>query len=152
MYISLVVNILRREKQLINLSVTGLTLDVPEEALHQIEYTSTANTVPPLEDNLSKLKPRLFQYKKAKKVFSKHVNLSYPNKSVLTSKNTKAIVKRKAETVINQVNVQRRLDVENNRKGLIPIIQKKKTLWKTADSFKRSLLLCPHKPGKTKKE
>lgn len=61
--------------------------------------------------------------KKAREMFSKHENLSYHKKYVLIAENTKAIVKKKAESVINQVNAQRRLDIENNRKRLIPIIQ-----------------------------
>ncbi|GBO21990.1 repressor of the inhibitor of the protein kinase [Araneus ventricosus] len=41
----------------------------------------------------------------------------------LIAENTKSIVTKKTESIINQVNAQRRLDIEKNRKRLIPIIQ-----------------------------
>ncbi|GBM39333.1 hypothetical protein AVEN_257444-1 [Araneus ventricosus] len=41
----------------------------------------------------------------------------------LDCENTKSVVTKKTESVINQVNAQRRLDIEKNRKRLIPIIQ-----------------------------
>ncbi|GBO13416.1 Zinc finger MYM-type protein 1 [Araneus ventricosus] len=61
--------------------------------------------------------------KKAKEMFRKHENCTYHKKSVLIAENTKSIVSVKTESVINQVNGQRRLDIEKNRKRLIPIIQ-----------------------------
>ncbi|GBN58887.1 repressor of the inhibitor of the protein kinase [Araneus ventricosus] len=61
-------------------------------------------------------------------MFRKHENCTYHKKSVLVAENTKSIVakkkkKKKTESVINQVNAQRRLDIEKNGKRLIPIIQ-----------------------------
>ncbi|GBM33346.1 hypothetical protein AVEN_101077-1, partial [Araneus ventricosus] len=61
--------------------------------------------------------------KKAKEMFRKHENCTYHKKSVLIAENTKSIVTKKTESIINQVNAQRRLDIEKNRKRLIPIIQ-----------------------------
>ncbi|GBM46638.1 Zinc finger MYM-type protein 1 [Araneus ventricosus] len=55
-------------------------------------------------------------------MFRKHENCTY-KKSVLIAENIKSIVAKKTESVINQVNAQRRLDIEKNRKRLIPIIQ-----------------------------
>ncbi|GBO02379.1 hypothetical protein AVEN_179536-1 [Araneus ventricosus] len=57
-------------------------------------------------------------------MFRKHENCTYHKKSVLIAENTKSIVTKKTESIINQVNAQRRLDIEKkNRKRLIPIIQ-----------------------------
>ncbi|GBN79590.1 hypothetical protein AVEN_268641-1 [Araneus ventricosus] len=56
-------------------------------------------------------------------MFRKHENCTYHKKSVLIAENIKSIVAKKSESVINQVNAQRRLDIEKNRKRLIPIIQ-----------------------------
>lgn len=49
---------------------------------------------------------------------------TYHKKYDFILENTKAIVKKKGESVINQVNAESRLDIENNRKWLTPIIQK----------------------------
>ncbi|GBN31399.1 Zinc finger MYM-type protein 1 [Araneus ventricosus] len=57
-------------------------------------------------------------------MFRKHENCTYHKKSVLIAENTESIaIKKKTDSIINQVNAQRRLDIEKHRKRLIPIIQ-----------------------------
>ncbi|GBM27176.1 hypothetical protein AVEN_9846-1 [Araneus ventricosus] len=60
--------------------------------------------------------------KKAKEMFRKHETCRYHEKSVLIAENTKSIVTKKLRVLLI-VNAQRRLDIEKNRKILIPIIQ-----------------------------
>ncbi|GBL93093.1 hypothetical protein AVEN_67532-1 [Araneus ventricosus] len=56
--------------------------------------------------------------KKVKEMFRKHETCTYHKKSVLIAQNTKSIVTKKTESVINEINAQRRLDIEKNRKIL----------------------------------
>lgn len=61
--------------------------------------------------------------KKAKEVFGNHENCTYHKRSIFVAENTKAIVSKKSESVINQLNAQRIIDIKENRKKLIPIIE-----------------------------
>lgn len=62
-------------------------------------------------------------FKKAKEMFNKHENSTYHKMAVSIAENIKAISKKKTDSVMDQLNAQRKMDVENNRKRLIPIIQ-----------------------------
>lgn len=56
-------------------------------------------------------------------MFVKHENWICHKNAMLTAENMKSIVTKKADSVINQVNIQRKADIIENRKKLIPIIQ-----------------------------
>lgn len=61
--------------------------------------------------------------KKAKEIFSKHANSTYHKRSIVVAENTKSVVTKKSDSVINQLNSQRVIDIKENRKKLIPIIE-----------------------------
>ncbi|GBN51905.1 hypothetical protein AVEN_262618-1 [Araneus ventricosus] len=76
--------------------------------------------------------------KKAKEMFRKHENCTYHKKSVLIAENTKSIVTKKSESVINRVNDQRRLDIEKKQKKTDLYNTNYKNLRKATNSSKRS--------------
>ncbi|XP_044751693.1 52 kDa repressor of the inhibitor of the protein kinase-like [Coccinella septempunctata] len=62
-------------------------------------------------------------FKKAREMFKNHQDPKYHRQSILIAENTKSLIKKKRESVIDQVNSRRKLDIENNRKKLVAIIQ-----------------------------
>lgn len=60
--------------------------------------------------------------KKAKELFNQHQNCTCHKHAVITAEIIRSIVNNKTESVINQINNQRKINVLENRK-LLPIIQ-----------------------------
>jgi hypothetical protein len=61
--------------------------------------------------------------KKAREGFNQHQNCTYHKYTVITVENIRSILNNKTESVINKINTQRKINVVENRKKLIPIIQ-----------------------------
>lgn len=61
--------------------------------------------------------------KSARGSFKQHENCNYHKHAMLTADNIKSIISKKMDTVINQIDTQRKMDVIENRKKLLPIIQ-----------------------------
>lgn len=61
--------------------------------------------------------------KKARELFNQHQNCTYHKHAVLTAENIKSVVNKKTKSVINQIDSQRKMNVLENRKKIIPIIQ-----------------------------
>jgi hypothetical protein len=67
--------------------------------------------------------PLTTKLKKARQVFMQHENKQYHKTAMLMAEDVKSLVHGKTESVINSINMQRKMNVQENKNRIIPIIQ-----------------------------